>query len=146
MTLEDSIRRSLHKGARTIRKRSGARTYAFYWHRKDQRLAVRVERDARDHAAEALAVKVQQAPRPCPVCRRSVPRVGKRRYCSDRCAARDRKMRFYRRRAQAVAEGRQATKEQTFVDAAIALAKTKRGIGRRDIGELAAAHARRRPQ
>ena len=146
MMLEEKVRRDLHRGARTIRKRSGAKTYAFYWHRKDKRLAVRVERDERDLAVETLAAKVQQAPRPCPVCRQLVPRAGKRRYCSDRCAALDRKRRFYRRRAQAAAEGRQAAKEHAFVKSVIDLAKTKGPLRGRDIEALAAAHARRRPR
>src|SRR5262249_29684635 len=108
--LERELRnQTIHGSPKT--RRSGARTFSFYWYRRAKHLAVKVHpADPRDPVLEAL-VKRLGATRVCPVCGDAFTRRGRSLYCCPAHAARARKRRWLKKQRQEQIARRQVRTE-----------------------------------
>jgi hypothetical protein len=137
MNVLDEIKATLDKGAHTVRRRSGNKVYAFFWHAKNQRVQVAHRTVPVDREIEALAAKLAAQPRPCGLCGSPGKRARQARYCSERCSNRARRLRRLRRLALIAVHGRQDAKAASFRDAVEALAASKQRISYKALVALA---------
>lgn len=131
------VKRTLDKGARFVRRRSGNKIHVFFWHQKHQRVQVATRTVPVDSEIEALAAELAAQPRPCGLCGTPGKRARQARYCSTRCANRARRLRRLRRLALIAVHGREDAKSAAFRDAVEALAASKQRISYKALVALA---------